>query len=113
MSQLLVGERGELRSCTGLPGTVTGFVRGRVEVLFDDCRNEPAKLFRPESLQPMSVPKTVAFGTRPGNTAGIVESGLYARVCIHPSGRRSARGNEWKLSTVVCTQYPAAPPIRR
>ena len=94
MSHLSVGERVELKSCTGIPGTITGFTRGRVEVLFDDCRNEPAKLFRPESLQPVSVPKTVAFGTRPGNTAGIVESGVYARGCIHPSGTRSARGNE-------------------
>jgi hypothetical protein len=94
MSHFSVGQRVELISCTGLPGTVTGCARGRVEVLFDDCRNEPAKLFRPESLQPVSVPKTVAFGTHPGNTVGIVESGVYARGCTHPSGTRSARGNE-------------------
>jgi hypothetical protein len=63
MSHLSVGERVELKSCTGISGTITGFARSRVEVLFDDCRNEPAKLFRPESLQRMSVPKTVASGT--------------------------------------------------
>jgi hypothetical protein len=74
MSHLSVGERVELRSCTGLPGTVTGFVRGRVEVLFDDCRNEPAKLFRPESLQPTG--------------------SVSARGYTHPAGTRSERGNE-------------------
>jgi hypothetical protein len=94
MSHLSVGERVELKSCTGIPGTVTGFVRGRVEVLFDDCRHEPARLFRPESLQRTSVPKPVAFGTRSGHAAGIVESGVYARGSTDPSGTRSARGTE-------------------
>jgi hypothetical protein len=76
MSQLSVGERVELRSCTGLPGTVTGFDRGRVQVLFDDFRNEPAKLFRPESLQSTKVPQPSDSGTRPQAVADRGESGF-------------------------------------
>ena len=63
-----VGERVALKSCTDFPGTVTGFGRGKVEVLFDDFRNDAPRAFRPESLQlfrnPMSVPKSDVSGTR-------------------------------------------------
>jgi hypothetical protein len=51
MTAFRVGERVELISCPRFPGTVTGFVYGKAEVLFDDFRNEPPKAFRPESLQ--------------------------------------------------------------
>lgn len=51
MNSFRVGERVELISCTDFPGTVTGFVHGKVHVLFDDFSNEPPKPFRPESLQ--------------------------------------------------------------
>ena len=34
-----------------LPGTVTGFGHGKVQVQFDDFGNEPAKALRLESLQ--------------------------------------------------------------
>jgi hypothetical protein len=51
MNAFRVGERVELISCPSFPGTVTGFARGKAEVLFDDFRNEPPKPFRPESLQ--------------------------------------------------------------
>jgi hypothetical protein len=51
MTPFQLGERVELISCPNFPGTVTGFVCGKVQVRFDDFRNEPPKAFRPESLQ--------------------------------------------------------------
>jgi hypothetical protein len=30
---------------------VTGFVRGKVQIRFDDFKNEEPKMFRPESVQ--------------------------------------------------------------
>jgi hypothetical protein len=54
MSQLTafrIGERVELISCPNFPGTVTGFVHGKVQVRFDDFSNEPPKALRSESLQ--------------------------------------------------------------
>lgn len=68
MNPFSIGERVSLKSCTDSPGTVTGFGRGKVEVLFDDFRNDAPRAFRPESLQffrnPMSVPKSDVSGTR-------------------------------------------------
>jgi hypothetical protein len=71
MNPFSLGERVELISCPGLPGTVTGFVHGRVQVLFDDFKEQPPKTFRPDSLQRAerqvpcaNVPKPVASGTR-------------------------------------------------
>lgn len=68
MNSFRVGERVALKSCTDSPGTVTGFGRGKVEVLFDDFSNDAPKAFRPDSLQffrnPMSVPKSDGSGTR-------------------------------------------------
>jgi hypothetical protein len=46
-----VGDRVELVSCPNFPGTVTGFVRGKVQIRFDDFKNEDPKGFRPESVQ--------------------------------------------------------------
>jgi hypothetical protein len=68
MNPFSLGERVELISCPGFPGTVTGLAHGRVQVLFDDFKEQPPKAFRPESLQPAkkdlrNVPKTVASGT--------------------------------------------------
>lgn len=51
MNPFSIGERVALKSCTGLLGTVTSFVRGRVEVRFDDCSHEAPRAFRPETLQ--------------------------------------------------------------
>ena len=51
MNAFRIGERVELISCPNFPGTVTGFTHGKVHVRFDDFRNEPAKAFRPDSLQ--------------------------------------------------------------
>jgi hypothetical protein len=51
MNPFRVGERVELVSCPGFPGTVTGFDRGKVQVRFDDFSNELPRAFRPESLQ--------------------------------------------------------------
>jgi hypothetical protein len=51
MNSFSVGERVELISCPNFPGTVTGFVHGKVQVRFDDFRNELPKAIRPESLQ--------------------------------------------------------------
>jgi hypothetical protein len=51
MSAFRIGERVELVSCPSFPGTVTGFVHGKVHVRFDDFSNEPPKAFRPDSLQ--------------------------------------------------------------
>ena len=51
MTVFRVGERVALNSCTDSPGTVTGFGRGKVEVLFDDFRNDAPRAFRPDSLQ--------------------------------------------------------------
>jgi hypothetical protein len=51
MTAFRLGERVELISCPNFPGTVTGFVYGKVQVQFDDFSNEPPKPFRPESLQ--------------------------------------------------------------
>ena len=56
MTAFRIGERVALKSCTDFPGTVTGFERGKVEVLFDDFRNDAPRAFRPDSLQR-------AFGT--------------------------------------------------
>jgi hypothetical protein len=53
MNPFPLGERVELISCPKFPGTVTGFVHGRVQVRFDDFKNEPPKAFRPENLQPI------------------------------------------------------------
>jgi hypothetical protein len=70
MNPFSIGERVALKSCTDSPGTVTGFGRGKVEVLFDDFRNDAPKAFRPECLQLAerwiqgSVPKGDASGTR-------------------------------------------------
>jgi hypothetical protein len=70
MTPFSIGERVALKSCTDFPGTVTGFERGKVEVLFDDFRNDGPKAFRPGSLQlaerwvPGSVPKSDVSGTR-------------------------------------------------
>jgi len=67
MNLFSIGERVALKSCADFPGTVTGFGRGKVEVLFDDFRNDAPKAFRPDSLQffrnPMAVPKSDASGT--------------------------------------------------
>jgi hypothetical protein len=46
-----VGERVVLFSCSDIPGTVIGFVRGRVQIRFDDFENEEPRMFRPESLR--------------------------------------------------------------
>jgi hypothetical protein len=46
-----IGERVVLKACPNFPGTVTGFVYGKVQVSFDDFRNESPKAFRPDSLQ--------------------------------------------------------------
>ena len=51
MNMFKIGDRVELRSCLGLPGTVIGFAQGKVQVRFDDLRAEPAKALRSESLQ--------------------------------------------------------------
>jgi hypothetical protein len=51
MNAFRIGERVELISCPNFPGTVTGFTHGKVHVRFDDFRNEPPKVFRPDSLQ--------------------------------------------------------------
>lgn len=51
MTAFRLGERVELISCPNFPGTVTGFVHGKVHVRFDDFRNEPPKAFRPDNLQ--------------------------------------------------------------
>jgi hypothetical protein len=51
MSAFRIGERVALKSCTDLHGTVTGFVRGKVQVRFDDFSKEPPKAFRPHSLK--------------------------------------------------------------
>jgi hypothetical protein len=51
MTAFRIGERVELISCPNLPGTVTGFGHGKVQVWFDDFSNEPPKAFRPDSLQ--------------------------------------------------------------
>jgi hypothetical protein len=65
-----VGARVELRFCPGPAGTVTALIRGRVQVLFDDFRDQPPKAFRPESLHlakrelpQKNVPEPVASGT--------------------------------------------------
>jgi hypothetical protein len=50
MNPFRVGERVALKSCMDLPGTVTGFVHGKVQILFDDFKNEEPKAIRPESL---------------------------------------------------------------
>jgi hypothetical protein len=50
MKLFVAGQRVELISCEGFPGTVIGFARGRVEVRFDDVQ-EAVKTFRMESLQ--------------------------------------------------------------
>jgi hypothetical protein len=67
MTAFRIGERVALKSCTDSPGTVTGFGRGKVEVLFDDFSNDAPKALRPDSLQafrnPMRVPKSDASGT--------------------------------------------------
>ena len=69
MNPFPLGERVELISCPSFPGTVTGFAHGKVQVLFDDFKEQPPKAFRPESLQftkkdLRNVPKPVASGTR-------------------------------------------------
>jgi hypothetical protein len=46
-----IGARVELVSCPGFPGTVTGFASSKVQVKFDDFRDQPPKAFRRESLQ--------------------------------------------------------------
>jgi hypothetical protein len=51
MAGFRTGERVDLIACPGFPGTVTGFAHGKVQVQFDDFRDQPAKVFRPESLQ--------------------------------------------------------------
>jgi hypothetical protein len=51
MNPFSVGDRVELKSCTGFLGTVTGFTRGSVLVAFDDLCNEPPKAFPQTSLQ--------------------------------------------------------------
>jgi hypothetical protein len=51
MSAFPIGERVELISCPDFPGTVTGFLRGKIQVTFDDFKNEEPKAFRPDSLQ--------------------------------------------------------------
>jgi hypothetical protein len=58
MSAFPIGERVELISCPDFPGTVIGFTRGKVQVQFDDFKNEEPKAFRPDSLQ--------LAGRRPG-----------------------------------------------
>lgn len=67
MNPFSIGERVALKSCTDSPGTVTGFGRGKVEVLFDDFRNDDPRAFRPDSLQffrnPRNVPKGDGSGT--------------------------------------------------
>jgi hypothetical protein len=51
MSAFRIGERVELKSRPGFPGSITGFIHGKVHVRFDDFRNELPKAFRPDSLQ--------------------------------------------------------------
>jgi hypothetical protein len=51
MSTFRLGERVDLISCPNFPGTVTGFVHGKVQVRFDAFRDESPKAFRPDSLQ--------------------------------------------------------------
>ena len=51
MKPYAIGERVELISCPNFPGTVTGFVHGKVHVRFDDFSSEQPKAFRPDSLQ--------------------------------------------------------------
>jgi hypothetical protein len=51
MNPFSIGERVVLKACTDFPGTVTGVGYGKVQVRFDDFRNETPRAFRPESLQ--------------------------------------------------------------
>jgi hypothetical protein len=51
MNPFSIGERVVLKACTDFPGTVTGLGHGKVEVRFDDFRNEAPKALRPDSLQ--------------------------------------------------------------
>ena len=46
-----IGERVVLKACTDFPGTVTAVGYGKVQVRFDDFRNEAPKAFPPDSLQ--------------------------------------------------------------
>jgi hypothetical protein len=79
MNPFSIGQRVELRFCPGPPGTVKALVRGRVAVLFDDFRDQPAKTFRAESLMALeNVPKSTAFGTRP-QTASAVKNSTTCR----------------------------------
>jgi len=51
MTPFPIGVRVDLKSCPGFPGTVVGFTRGKIQVIFDDCGDEATRSFRPESLQ--------------------------------------------------------------
>jgi hypothetical protein len=91
-----IGERVVLKACTDFPGTVTGFERGRVEVLFDDFRNDAPKAFRPESLQlakrvPGSVPKSDVSGTRILLSGHREESGVCRAACSELFGTEAKR----------------------
>ena len=95
MNPFSIGERVDLRFCPGPAGTVTAFVRGKVNVCFDDFRNEPTKVFRPESLQRqassvrLNVPKTSAFGTQDSTACEIAKSSAWRDDCAKPFGASS------------------------
>jgi len=50
MNLFSIGERVALKSCADFPERYRVW-RGKVEVLFDDFRNDAPKAFRPDSLQ--------------------------------------------------------------
>jgi hypothetical protein len=91
MNSFPIGARVELWTCPNFPGSVTGFVHGRVQVLFDDFKEQPPKAFRPESLQPAkkdlpNVPKTVASGTGSHARASFEESTAWRAPSAEPFG---------------------------
>jgi hypothetical protein len=87
MSSFRIGERVALKSCTDSPGTVTGFGRGKVQVLFDDFRTDAPKAFRSDSLQlaerwvQSSVPKSDVSGTRILRSGDREDSAVCGAAC--------------------------------
>jgi hypothetical protein len=97
MTPFRIGERVVLKACTDFPGTVTGFGRGKVEVLFDDFRNDAPRVFRVESLQlagrsaQRSVPKGDASGTWKKGLSRTKESVACERRRKEPFGTPALR----------------------